>query len=199
MSIIPTHPHWIQTFSGQALDLQAPTADMIHLVDIAVCLSRVPRFGGHTRTPYSVAQHSLVVMTAVKDMGCGPLLQLQALMHDAPEAYIGDVPSPLKRMLSDYKGIEDRIWQAVCDKFNLPATMAPEVKDADMLALIAEAHAHLSHGPIGGWAPERPELSAEATHHLTTPYFMDREQGSLASLFTVRVHALQRELALVSA
>lgn len=82
---------WILTQSGQQFDLLRPTASMIKPVDIAHALSRLCRFNGHTRAHYSVAQHSLIVASLVPVEH-----QLVALLHDAPEAYIGDMTRPLK-------------------------------------------------------------------------------------------------------
>lgn len=87
---------WIQTFDGKQFFPQAPDPDLIDPRVIATVLSRLPRFGGHTMTPYSVAQHSIGVWGLVK-----PELRLPALLHDAHEAYtgFGDVASPMKRAI----------------------------------------------------------------------------------------------------
>ena len=126
---------WILTYTGRAFDLAAPRADLISTVDIAHALSMTCRFGGHTRRHYSVAQHSLLVASIVP-----PEHQLVALLHDATEAYIGDMVRPLKMsgLMEDYCSIERRLWLAICDHFHLDPELPPCVKEADMIALATE-------------------------------------------------------------
>ncbi len=184
---VPSHGDWLQTFGGTALDLRNPTADMIDITDIAIALSRVNRFNGHTRTAYSVAQHSLVVAQLLRDTGHSPLIQLQGLLHDAPEAYIADLPKPVKRLLPQYAVLEDRLWAVIAGKFQVPVELDPGVKNADELAVRAEAHSFLIGGPVGNWAGVRPTLPADAddlmqTYHLTT--------SELAVMFVSTFNAL---------
>jgi len=124
---------WILTQSGQQFDLLRPTASMIKPVDIAHALSRLCRFNGHTRAHYSVAQHSLIVASLVPVEH-----QLVALLHDATEAYIGDMTRPLKAVMPEYQYVEQQIWLAVCDRFDIPADLPDCVKKADMVALATE-------------------------------------------------------------
>jgi hypothetical protein len=126
---------WIQTYSGVAFDLVNPTAEMVHIVDIAHSLAHLCRFGGHTREFYSVAQHSVIVSRNVPQE-----MRLAALLHDAPEAYCGDVTRPLKglRGMSAYRSIERGIWRAVAERFGLPEELPDAVKAADDRALFAE-------------------------------------------------------------
>jgi 5'-deoxynucleotidase YfbR-like HD superfamily hydrolase len=87
---------WIQTYTGRAIHFdRAPRPDEIDPIDISVALSRLARFNGHSRECYSVAQHSCIVATHVTD----DALRLPALLHDAHEAYLGDVVTPLKDSL----------------------------------------------------------------------------------------------------
>jgi hypothetical protein len=89
--------NWIQTYTGRAIYFdRPPRADEIDFNDIAVALSRTCRFNGHSRVFYSVAQHSCLVALHQSD----PELFLPALLHDAHEAYVGDVVTPLKNELS---------------------------------------------------------------------------------------------------
>jgi hypothetical protein len=125
--------HWIQTFSGKQFDLLDPQPDMICIEDIAHALGNMPRFTGHTRVFYSVAQHSIQVSNLVNSEHA-----FVGLMHDAPEAYIGDMSSPLKGLLRDYRRIERVIWLAIADKFGLPDDIPSEVKGADQIALRTE-------------------------------------------------------------
>jgi 5'-deoxynucleotidase YfbR-like HD superfamily hydrolase len=124
---------WILTRTGKRFDLLAPRAELISTIDIAHALSHVARFNGHTRHHYSVAQHSLLVASIVPDG-----LQLTALLHDATEAYIGDMVRPLKALLPDYSEIEHGIWLAICDRFNIDPNLPTSVHEADMMALATE-------------------------------------------------------------
>lgn len=134
---------FIVTYTGRQFELLAPSAENVEIQDIAHALSRVCRFNGHTRTHYSVAQHSVLVSRNVPSH-----LRLNALLHDAAEAYIGDVTSPLKRALGDtYKVIEKRVERAVADRFGVDWEMAPEVKLADLRALATERRDLLTYHP----------------------------------------------------
>lgn len=124
---------WILTQSGQQFDLLRPTASTIKPVDIAHALSRLCRFNGHTRAHYSVAQHSLIVASLVPAE-----YQLVALLHDATEAYIGDMTRPLKAVMPEYQYVEHQIWLAVCDRFDIQPDLPACVKQADMVALATE-------------------------------------------------------------
>lgn len=124
---------WILTQSGQQFDLLRPTASMIKPVDIAHTLSRLCRFNGHTRAHYSVAQHSLIVASLVPTEH-----QLVALLHDATEAYIGDMTRPLKAVMPEYQYVENQIWLAVCERFDIQIDLPGCVKQADMVALATE-------------------------------------------------------------
>ena len=124
---------WIFTLSGHRVDYLNPTVDQIDINDIALALSRESRFNGHTSKFYSVAQHCVHVSKLVPKE-----LALEALLHDATEAYMKDIPSPLKMLLPDYRAIETRLYETICTKWFLPFTMSYEVKNADALALEAE-------------------------------------------------------------
>lgn len=131
---------WLITRSGVRFVIGAPTAEMVNVLDIAGALSRTCRFGGHTTHHYSVAQHSVLVADIVAEH-TGPALVMHALLHDAAEAYIGDVIRPLKRLLPEYKVIEARVEEAICDAFGLrPLTPLEHdvVKSADLIALATE-------------------------------------------------------------
>jgi hypothetical protein len=88
---------WILTYTGKRFSLADPHPEQVDINDIAHALSLVNRWGGHTRMPYSVAAHSVMVADLVAKIA--PDLALAALLHDAPEAYLGDVCRPLKRRL----------------------------------------------------------------------------------------------------
>lgn len=113
-----------------------PRPEEVSIDDIAMSLSRIPRWGGHTKLPYSVAAHSMYVAKLLPSH-----LQLTGLLHDASEAYLADIPSPFKVLLPDYKKLEERIMSVIFRKLNpkgrLP-DLEPLVKKADGVALFSE-------------------------------------------------------------
>jgi 5'-deoxynucleotidase YfbR-like HD superfamily hydrolase len=124
---------WILTFSGRRFDLLAPTAGMISPIDIAHALSLLCRFNGHTSQLYSVAHHSLLVADLVPAED-----QLAALLHDATEAYLGDMTRPLKAALPEYKAVEHNVWLVICERFNIDPVLPASVHHADLVALATE-------------------------------------------------------------
>lgn len=124
---------YLCTYTGRHFDYQNITPDNIHIEDIAHALANIPRFNGHTSYFYSVAQHSLLVSRLV-----APEIALDALLHDAAESYLCDIPSPLKKLLPDYQRIEAQVHAAICKKFNISAQTPPAVKHADLIALATE-------------------------------------------------------------
>lgn len=153
----------LETHCGLFFDLANPRAEDVRLGDIAVALSNTCRFGGHVKRYYSVAEHACVVYTMVKDAGAPPELCLAALHHDSHEAYIGDVPTPLKRMLGeDYQDIAHGIDVAIAEAFRFDGSLmcSPLVKDADTRALRIEARylkASRGTGPHWGYDSEITE------------------------------------------
>lgn len=134
------HDPWISTYSGKKVFPWAPKAEDIELIDIAVALSRTPRFRGHTREFYSVAQHCVIASHMVPKVDA-----LWALLHDAPEAYIGDLPKPLKQMLPDWERADTLLTWAVCQRFGLEPEMPESVIEVDRLLLVSEAEIHLEY------------------------------------------------------
>lgn len=142
------------SISGGSCYLLDPRGSDIRLEDIAIVLSRIPRFGGHT-TPaycdaYSVAQHSVLVSTL-----CSPEHALIGLLHDATEAYLGDVISPLKRQLGEAYASLERSWAlAIGERFGLGdqlASLPEDVLLADLTALEVERHDLLERGEGWSW------------------------------------------------
>lgn len=127
---------WFVTYTGRRFWPTAPHSADVELADIAHALSLICRFGGHCLRHYSVAQHSVHVSRLV-----GPSLALSGLMHDAAEAYLGDVIRPVKLHLGGYDMLEAKVMLAVRERFSLPVLTTPEreeLKRADNVALVTE-------------------------------------------------------------
>lgn len=117
-----------------------PRPEEIDITSIAWALSMQCRFNGHLTSFYSVAQHSVMVSRIVEsEHPFDNKLIFRALMHDAHEAYVGDIVSPVKRALPEFYEIEDRVDRAICDKFNMEYKMPPCIKEADVIALVTES------------------------------------------------------------
>lgn len=123
----------MQTFTGKLIDLTNFREDDVRLADISHALSIINRFTGHSRCPYSVAQHSVMVSRLTPQE-----LALWGLMHDASEAYLGDMATPLKSMLPGYRELEEHVQRVIARVFHLEWPMPPAVKTADLRALMAE-------------------------------------------------------------
>ncbi len=131
----------ILTFSGKYFDFLNPQNNEFNIYDIAHALSQVCRFAGHTRDFYSVAQHSVMV-ARICMRTAAPFDIIDhgraGLLHDASEAYIGDITRPLKQLLPDYKVIEQRIEIALFSAFRIPYPLPKIVKHADLVMLATE-------------------------------------------------------------
>lgn len=146
---------WMQTHSGAQFWPIDPRASEVRIRDIAHALSMLCRFGGHCNKFYSVAEHSVHMARFVSDEN-----KLWALLHDATEAYLVDVPRPIKPFLVGYKEAEERLMLAICTRYGLPPEMPAEVKDADNRILFDEAAQNMSPKPAK-WNFEREPLGIE--------------------------------------
>lgn len=124
---------WIYTNSGEHFNFINPRPEQICIDDIACGLSNICRFTGQLNEFYSVAQHSVLASHIVP-----PEFAFEALMHDAQEAYLGDVSSPLKGLLPDYRRIERVVEMVIRMNYGLPAVMSSVVKHADLTLLATE-------------------------------------------------------------
>lgn len=133
------HGNEIKLHSGKYLNLVDPQPDQFDLEDIAVPLGRICRFGGHCKTFYSVAEHSWHCYDVGRKDGL-PLDSLRALlMHDATEAFIGDVVRPLKAMLPDYRHVEKRLESVIAARFLIDFDSHAElIREIDLAVLLAE-------------------------------------------------------------
>ncbi len=144
---------FIQTYSGAKFDFSNPTPDSIRLQDIAHALSMISRFGGHIAKFYSVADHSLNVLQHLERNGANLPTLRAGLMHDATEAYIGDIVSPFKRLLPKANEIEERIAAMIRTRFGIDGRGVDfaAVKRADEAVLVAEAKALFNFPPLENW------------------------------------------------
>jgi len=125
---------WMQTFTGKVFWPMDPVIEDIDITDIAHALANACRFAGHTIRFYSVAEHSVLMARALVN----PELQRWALLHDATEAYLVDVPRPVKPFLVGYREAEAALMAAVAARFGLAGEMPDLVKSHDNRILIDE-------------------------------------------------------------
>jgi hypothetical protein len=124
---------YMTLYSGRHFTHTNPVADQIDIEDIAHALSMLCRYGGHTRRFYSVAEHCCYVSDY-----CSYDIRLWGLLHDASEAYLVDIPRPIKNLLSNYKTLESDIMNCVAERFSLSKEMPSEIKVWDNRVLITE-------------------------------------------------------------
>lgn len=144
---------WIQTYTGRKFFPFAPRQQDIRIVDIAHSLSMQCRFNGHLTEFYSVAEHCVHASYLVSDEA-----KLAALLHDAAEAYIGDMPQPVKRNLSSFCELDHNLQNAVFARFgvNLTDNIIKEVKAVDRYMLFVEAEAYLPNPELlNDWQVDR--------------------------------------------
>ncbi len=147
----------IWTYTGKRVDPLAMRPADVDPADVAHALAATMRFGGHTVVPFSVAEHSLDVAARVADLGGTPVEQLWGLLHDAGETYLPDVVSPIKGRfyvevpvgggttgLRSFAEVENRILDAVAERFGLPPEMPARVKQADAECCLNELEELLS-------------------------------------------------------
>jgi hypothetical protein len=124
---------YMTTRRGHQVSFVNPTVDDIDIDDIAWSLSMQCRYAGHTTRFYSVAEHSCRVARAVL-----PENKLAALLHDATEAYVTDIPRGLKNLLPAFRRMEATFAEVIRQKFNLPFLTPPEVLECDLRILLNE-------------------------------------------------------------
>jgi hypothetical protein len=174
--MLVSHATEIETASGRFMDLLQPAPDAIDPDDLAHALGMTCRYGGHVVRFYSVAEHVLLVADLVRELGREDLVDA-ALLHDAAEAYLGDVVSPLKYALryvehnassamcdlagfrGAYAQLTERLERAIGERFDVDPALFddPDVKLADMWALrIEAAELTRSRGANWRWPGELP-------------------------------------------
>lgn len=167
--------------NGQYLNFLDPDPEVITIEAIAHALARQCRFTGHTSRFYSVAEHSVRVSRLVPQEDA-----LEGLLHDAAEAFIVDIPSPLKQLLPQYKEIEQRLERVIAEKFGLRHPWPDSVKHADLVMLKWERRDLLPKTDNRPWAIlEGVEMPDEATGDISHSYGTDAE-----AVFLQRFHEL---------
>lgn len=149
----------IETFSGGQFDYRDPLANPIAIEDVAHAISMQCRFGGHLKQFYSVAQHCCNV--SLHDLITGPVEALAGLLHDAAEAFMCDLPSPLKHRpgMNSYRDLEDEVLEAIlrktCGRKLAPHLLelahSPGMKRMDIEVTLAERNLFLNHDPEYQW------------------------------------------------
>ena len=170
----------VETFTGRVVDVGKPNPQDIDLGDIAHALSNIARYGGHAKFHYSVAQHAVFCSQRLERRRRPVIEQLAALHHDDAEAYLGDIPRPMKPLLGGtYKKMTAVMDVAIVEALNLPfkhdAFDWPVVKEADNWALLVEAR-HLLPSQGRGWTiSAKAEWDLEEQGRIVTPdYWRDR-------------------------
>lgn len=171
---------FIQTVSGRRVNPFAPDAAEFDIDDIARSLANQCRFGGHCRAFYSVAQHSCQLADLVEQNGGDPSEALWALLHDATEAYLVDLPHPLKHRSElgrIYREAEAAVQEAICERFGLPPE-PPALKSLDRALLATERRA------LSEVAWHWPELDGVEPLELDIePWLPDRAAGEFLQRF----------------
>ena len=143
---------WITTFSGRQFFLMEATKDDIYIEDIAHGLSNICRYTGQCKTFYSVAEHSV----RLAELSWSPSMKLHALLHDAPEAYLNDLSTPVKQLMPEYRKMEEYLLKLIFDKYGISklATLdkyadSTNIKSLDVLIRTPEVLSLFTAHP--GW------------------------------------------------
>jgi hypothetical protein len=173
---------WLQTYSGARFDFRHPLPSLIDIEDIAHALSLQCRFNGHCTQFYSVAEHSVRCSFQVPDW-CA----LEALLHDAAEAYVGDLVRPLKQLVGwSFQQIEQQAEQAIAKRFRLEFPWPGEVVNADMLMLAVEGRDLM--GGTDHWDIALPALPPRSVLNIADPWSPDLAE----QMFLQRFEELDR-------
>jgi len=146
---------WIQTLTGNAFDFTEPANYKFDAAEVATALARTARFGGHTQHFYSVAQHSVLVSRRFTDQND----RLAALLHDAAEAFIGDISRPVKSLIVTQsrvlRQLENRIAHWIDSIHCTLEADHDKIKEEDNRALATESR-DLMEPPPRPWVPLPP-------------------------------------------
>ena len=146
--------------SGAWFDFCAPASSDFTIEDIGHGLSNICRYSGQCKSFYSVAEHSILVSeTAVG-------FEFEALLHDAAEAFLGDITRPLKQMLPEYKRIEAEVERAILDRFGVIGSLPSQIKKADLRVLAAEQKQIMPEGTDGWVRGQKVDPAPIVVRHL---------------------------------
>lgn len=168
---------WSITYTGRRFWPADPRPEDVCIEDIAHSLATTNRYNGHLPFPYSVAEHSMLVARH-----CPAPAQLHGLLHDAAEAYVGDMISPVKGLVHAFQLMESRVWAAIAERFDLAHELPPVVKEMDRRAVATE------FGQLHPHADQQWRLSAtaEPLDELIQPMHWQEAEERFLELF----HAL---------
>lgn len=137
---------WIATSTGTAFNVIDPRVEDVHIDDIASSLSKQCRYAGHTKRFYSVAEHCVHVARLAP-----PDRKMEALLHDGSEAYLLDIPRPIKKAMPEYRVIEDRLMTVIATKFGFSWPMSAEITALDNRILHDEVQQNMVAVPGVPW------------------------------------------------
>lgn len=206
---------FIVTSSAARIDFSDLGSAVIRLSDIAHALSWINRFTGHARFGFSVAAHSLAVSYFLKATGESAAVQMGGLMHDAHEAYFGDVATPIKvyldilpqlraigvteeqieKLMLSFRAREDAVQNVVAEKLGLDVGLMRHkaVKRADLLALYVERHALLPADGVEGPWPILAGITADMCVGMPVPVD-GLPPAAVAKVFMARFEELRAEM-----
>lgn len=176
---IPRKGDWMQTFTGRQFWPCDPRMADVDIEDIAHALSMQPRYGGHSKRFYSVAEHSVLVSSHCD----GLANQRAALLHDASEAYLVDIPRPIKPYLINYKELEDDISKVIAEKFGVAYPWSAEVHRVDN-AILADEQKLLMADPPAPWTLPEPPLGLKSIRGMAPAEAKAFFMGRFYELFT---------------
>src|SRR5262249_32784791 len=139
---------WIQTFTGRQFWPLDPRAEELDIEDIAVALSRDCRYAGHCKRFFSVAEHCVLMTRVARGNGYNKRDQRTALLHDASEAYLRDIPRPLKRGLRGYREIESRLMEVIAARYEIDWPIPPHIKALDESICLDEREQNMAPPPV---------------------------------------------------
>jgi len=160
---------YIETFSGRRFEFISPKLKDIDIVDIAHALSNACRYNGHCIKFYSVAEHSMLLAAKYHiEYPDDPAGALAFLLHDAAEAYLCDIPRPIKYTLDDYRALEMGLDMAVRDRFDLRFPKHASIKDWDSRIIVDERAQNMNKsGNV--WGVDHLEPLNVKLHYFTPP------------------------------
>lgn len=158
----------IMLASGRIFDFLDPHGSEFSIEDVAHGLANVCRYSGQCRHFYSVAEHSILVSETVDEFA------YEALLHDAAEAFIGDVTRPLKQLLPEFKRIEANVEDAIIERFGMNPAYRKTVKHADLRVLAAEQLQVMAPG-CADWAVAARVRPAQVVVRHLEPVVAKRE------------------------